>query len=203
MTDHDLPRRLRDAAEARAGQPVSLEQLLELHGSAAPATLLVLMAAPCVLPVPGVGNVLGAALLLLALGLWRRQVVQLPARVAALQLPPRWSAPVLRLLARLHEWAARASRQRLSALAQPGARGWLAPKVAAMGAVIFLPLPLGNVLPALALVLVGLGMAGRDGLVVLLGLLAGAAGMAYAALFAVAAWTWGFEPAWQAVVGWL
>lgn len=203
MMQDDLPSRLRAAARDCDGQPLSLERLLDLHGQAAPGTLLVLLAAPCVLPVPGVGNVLGAALLLLALGLWRRQTVQLPPQVAGLCLPGSWSARVLRFLATLHELAARLLRQRWQALAQPAARGWLAPKVATMGAVISLPLPLGNLLPALALVLLGLGLARRDGLAVLLALAVGAAGLAYAAAFGAAAWAWGVEPAWQAVTGWL
>ena len=64
---HDtLSHRLRAAAARLGGEPVKLTELAELYGSAAQGTLLVLLATPCLLPVPGVGNVMGAALIALA-----------------------------------------------------------------------------------------------------------------------------------------
>jgi len=44
-----------------------LSHLAAVHGPAAQGTLLVLLAAPCLLPMPGVGSVLGIGLALLAL----------------------------------------------------------------------------------------------------------------------------------------
>jgi hypothetical protein len=48
-----------------------------------------------------------------------------------------------------------------------------------MGLVIFVPLPLGNVLPSLSLVLLSLGWMFRDGLALLLSTATGLAGVAY------------------------
>jgi hypothetical protein len=48
-----------------------------------------------------------------------------------------------------------------------------------MGLVIFVPLPLGNVLPSLSLVLLSLGWMFRDGLALVLSAAAGLAGVAY------------------------
>lgn len=56
-----LHERLRDAAAALDGERVALSTLADLHGPAAQGTLLVLLAAPCMLPMPGVGGVLGWA----------------------------------------------------------------------------------------------------------------------------------------------
>ena len=49
-----------------------------------------------------------------------------------------------------------------------------------MAALIFIPLPLGNVLPAISLVLLSLGWMFRDGLALLLAGIAGVAATAYA-----------------------
>jgi hypothetical protein len=193
MTD-TLHQRLRNAADALTGEPVALSHLADVHGGAARGTLLVLLSAPCVLPVPGVGNVLGIGLLLLALAMWRGQAShQLPGRVAGWQMPSHWAQRVLGLLARFYDLASRWSRERLPQLVD-GHQPWLAPKVGLMGALIFLPIPFGNVLPALALSLLGLGLVFRDGLAVLLSLLAGGAAVAYTAGLGVLAWQWGLGP---------
>jgi hypothetical protein len=67
--------------------------------------------------------------------------------------------------------------------------GWLCAKVAVMGLIIFLPLPLGNVLPALALLLLGAGLALRDGLAVGLSLLVAALALVYTAAIGLTAWS--------------
>lgn len=193
MNDH-LHQRLRDAADALTGEPVALSHLADVHGSAARGTLLVLLSAPCVLPVPGVGNVLGLGLVLMALAMWRGQAShELPSRVAGWQMPSHWAQRVLGLLARFYSLAGRWSRERWLHLVD-GPQGWLAPKVGLMGALIFLPIPFGNVLPALALSLLGLGLVFRDGLAVLAGMVAGGAAVAYTAGLGMLAWHWGLVP---------
>jgi hypothetical protein len=52
-----------------------------------------------------------------------------------------------------------------------------------MAAVIFIPLPFGNVLPAISLVLLSLGWMFRDGLALLLACVAGAGAMVYMVSF--------------------
>jgi hypothetical protein len=186
--------RLRAAAAGLNGEPVALSHLAEVHGSAARGTLLVLLSVPCVLPVPGVGNVLGLGLMLMALAMGRGQASQqLPGRVAGWQMPAHWARRVLGLLARFYALAGRWLRARWLGLVD-GPQAWLAPKVGLMGALIFLPIPFGNVLPALALSLLGLGLVFRDGLAVLLALLAGCAAVAYTAGLAMLAWHWGVGP---------
>ncbi len=170
----DLHERLRAAADHLA-QPegdaqVRLDHIAQAHGPAAQGTLLVLMALPCMLPIPGVGTVLGSGLLLMALWLLRPQVpLALPARVARFELSNQAAQRVLRHLARLYDLAGRHARERWTGLATHRLhRWWQVPKVMLMAAIIILPLPLGNVLPAIAVALLGLGLAFRDGWAVLL-----------------------------------
>lgn len=190
-----IAQRLRDASAGLSQPRVSLSHLADLHGPGAQGTLLMLLAAPCLLPVPGVGTVLGLGIATLALALWRGQAAcALPQRVGELQLSLNGARRVLALLAGVYERASRLARHRLPHLAHVAPRSWLAAKVGSMALLIVLPIPFGNVLPALALMLLGLGLVFRDGLAVLL-----AAGMAAAALMftaglGVAAWWWGLQP---------
>lgn len=59
-----------------------------------------------------------------------------------------------------------------------------------MGLVIFVLLPLVNVLPSLSLVLLSLGWMFRDGLALVLSAATGLAGLAYGLAMAHLAWVW-------------
>jgi hypothetical protein len=66
--------------------------------------------------------------------------------------------------------------------------------------VIFLPIPFGNVLPALAVSVLGLGVAHRDGAAVLLSAALALASVAYpiALVAGVGLWLWAPLQAWLA-----
>ena len=189
-----IVQRLRDAAAALPAERVSLQALAQAHGPAAHGTLLLLMAAPCLLPVPGVGTVLGLGMAALAAAMWQgHSAACLPRRVAELELSRHRAQRVLGLLASAYAMAGRYARARLSHLASAGRRSWTAAAVGLMAVIVVLPIPFGNVLPALAMMLIGLGLVFRDGVAVVLGL-----AMAGLALFVTAglvlmAWVWGSE----------
>jgi hypothetical protein len=190
-----LHQRLRDAAAALNGERVALAQLADLHGPATQGTLLVLLAAPCMLPMPGVGSVLGLGLALMALAMWRgHDAARLPQRVARVEMSTPWARRVLELLARFYDLAGRLSRTRLSRLTESRARSWIAVKTGLMAVLIILPIPFGNVLPALALMLLGLGLVFRDGVAVLLSAALAGGALLYTAGLGVAAWLWGLAP---------
>ena len=180
-----------DALQALPGTaPVPLGHIAEAHGPAAQGSLLVLMALPCLLPIPGVGTVLGTGLVLMAWLLWWPQrPLTLPRRVAGFQLSNRAAQGVLRQLARLYTLADRHMRERWAPLATHRLhRAWQVPKVVAMAGIIILPLPLGNVLPAIAVALLGLGLAFRDGLAVLLSTVFAGLSVAYVAALGLGVW---------------
>lgn len=183
-----LPTRLRQAASSLNDERVSLQQLADAHGSAALGSWLILLALPCVLPVAGVGTVLGFGLLALAAALWRgQQQPQLPARVSGLALKREQASKLLHRLADFYAFSGRWARQR--------APGWLrterglAAKLGVMAVLIILPMPLGNILPALSVSLLGLALAFRDGLAALLAWVAALLAAAYAAALALGAAT--------------
>lgn len=166
---------------------VTLGWVAAQGGGVLPGLLIVLTAVPSLLPLPGVGNVTGGALVALAISIWRGQKpLDLPERIRAWKLSAGHAGRLLRMLAWLHDAGCRHLKPRAPAWVSARAWAWAAWPVAAMGVVIFLPIPLGNVFGAVALVLLGLGHSVEDGLAVGLGWLLSALTLVY-----TAALTWG------------
>ena len=191
---HTQAERLRAAATALQDQPLSLQQLFRLHGSAGPGALLVVLAVPCLLPVPGAGMLLSMGMVMVAWMIWRYYPrLVMPRKVGRLQLSPSMARRALNTLAWLYEKASRVMRTRQRWWLQPGHRVWLAPFVAAMALIIFLPIPFGNVVPAAALLLIGLGLVFEDGLAMLSGVVLGVALLVVLAALAGGAAHWAPE----------
>ena len=184
--------RLRLAAAILPAGRVSLQALLEAHGSATHGTLLVLFAIPCLLPVPGVDIVLGIGVAALAGQMFSGpRDVRLPARVAAFELPRQIAQRVLEYLATFYAIGGRWTRARLGQFTDGTYRWLVATTAALMGALLVLPIPLGDFLPALALILLGLGLVSRDGAAVLFALAAAVVAVLFDLAVVLAAWYWG------------
>jgi hypothetical protein len=189
-----IVQRLRETAAALPAGRVSMQALAQAHGPAAHGTLLLPMAVPCLLPVPDVGTVLALGMAALAAAMWRgHSAACLPRRVAELELSRHWAQRVLGMLASAYSIAGRYARARLSHLASADKRSWTAAAIGLMSVIVVLPIPFGNLLPALAMMLIGLGLVFRDGVAVVLGLaMAGLALLVTVGLMLMA-WVWGSE----------
>ena len=176
-----IAERLRAAAADLPDAPVTMAGLLQAHGPAAQGSLLLLLAVPCMLPLPGTGTVFGLGLLAFAWALWRgRREALLPDRVARLELSCASARKVLDTLAWLYARAGGLARARWAGVLHGASERVVAACVAAMAVVagmavamavvLVLPIPLGNLLPAVALMVLGVGLVFRDGLAVLAGL---------------------------------
>ena len=189
-----IVQRLRETAAALSEERVSMETLAQAHGTAAHGTLLLLMAGPCLLPVPGVGTVLGFGMAALAAAMWQgHPSACLPRRVAELELSRHWAQRVLGMLASAYAMAGRFARARLSHLASAGRRSWTAAAIGVMAFIVVLPIPFGNLLPALAMMLIGLGLIFRDGIAVVLGLVTAGLALFVTAGLMLMAWISGSE----------
>lgn len=195
-----IAQRLRQAAgEGASTLRLSLRELLLLHGESSGAVLLLVLALLCTLPLAGAGTVLSLGLFALAWAWLRgRDTLDLPDRLAGLQLNATWSRRCLHSLAWTYERAERWMCPRWTALSHARTRFWWALWIALMAAVIFLPLPLGNLLPGTSLMLLSLGWLFRDGLALLLSAATGVAGLGYAISMGHLAFA-----AWQHVGTWL
>ena len=148
---------------------MTVRELIHVLGERATALLVVILALPFCAPVsiPGLSIPFGAVILLLAAGYAAGRPPWLPARLLAVELPPRFFRAVLEATSRLLGWIERRMRPRW--LWVTAGRGLLRMHALAvcLGAFLLL-MPLGgipftNTLPALVVVFGTLGMLERDG----------------------------------------
>lgn len=166
-------KRLRGAAQAMQADVISLRQLIELQGHSALGGLMTLLAIPCLIPSLGIGWVISLGLFAIGLVMLRGGgTVRLPRRLADLTLSRANAQRLLGGLAKVYGMAEGRARPRLQALTGLTARRWLSAKVLLMALIIFLPIPAGNTLPAISLVLLGPALVFRDGVLVIASLAA-------------------------------
>ncbi|SCX05514.1 exopolysaccharide biosynthesis protein [Agrobacterium rosae] len=155
-------------------EKVTLAGLLDKLGDKAIAFILLVFAIPAIIPTPGIpaGMIFGTALAILSLQIiFGSRTLRLPSFLGRLSV----SRSIIELTA--EKAAPRLAK--LESLLRP--RGHVLTKslgVPAIGIVIFLmailialPIPFGNMLPGLAVLAFALGLAQRDGVAVLVGLL--------------------------------
>lgn len=155
---------------------VSVGEISDQLGSTGFGFLIILLSVPALIPVPGpFGLVFGTALALVSsqvmvgatrfwLPLWirkRRVTAQTAALVSALLI--KWLKPVERLV----------HPRRMRFMTLPAFNSLYGIPVFLLSIAIALPLPLGNLLPCIALIILALGLMARDGLATLIGLAAG------------------------------
>lgn len=163
---------------------VSIQDLLEGIRIHARATLLILFAIPNLLPgIPGTSAITGLPLVFLTLQMMLGRPIWLPGVIANRSLK---RSDLLAVLTRAAPWLARVERvlrPRLSSLTAPRSLQLWGGLGLVLSILIMLPIPLGNMLPALAILLIALGLLERDGLFVLAGLATAALGAVVLAVF--------------------
>lgn len=177
---------------------LSLNELLRLNGEGSGPVLMLLLALLSSMPVAGAGGLFSLGLLALAWAWLRgRETVTMPQRLGNITLNETWSRRSLHGLAWIYEQAERWLRPRWQACCHSRTRVWWGLWIAVMAVVIFLPLPLGNVLPSLSLILLSLGWMFRDGMAMLLSAATGVGALGYVVSFGhlltgllVKAWAW-------------
>lgn len=168
------------AADLTEDRP-AVGALLERLGQGGTGVVLLVLSLPAIVPTPGlpVGMVFGTALVLVALQMMvGRDPVVLPGSIRRATLPrPLVSAAAGWLAARLRPLEALLA-ERLAVLTGPAGRRVAGLCVLLMGVAIMLPIPFGNLAPALAVVATAVALIVRDGLLMALayGAVAAAAG---------------------------
>lgn len=150
---------------------ISIGDLLAALGDRALGALLFIFAFPNVLPVPpGTSTLLGAPLIFLAAQLMFGRTPWLPAVVSKRSLLQSDFAALVRRVVPWLQRAERLLRPRLPWAALPPMEYALGAVCLLLALVLVLPIPLGNMLPALAISLMALAVLERDGLWALAGL---------------------------------
>lgn len=160
--------------------PLTVDRMLRLHGEASGAVLLLLLSMLCVTPLAGLGTLLSGVIFLIAWQ-WRRGVDPdiVPDKLADWIVPRPWSVRLLRFLSWTYRVADIWLDERWLAMSRASMLWFWAIWIGFMGFIIMLPLPLGNVLPALSLILLSLGWMFKDGIALLISILVGTASAIY------------------------
>jgi hypothetical protein len=150
---------------------LSVADLIALLSGRAIAALLLIFAAPNALPAPpGTSSILGLPLVYLSAQMMLGRRPWLPGIIANRSI---WRSDFLGLIERagpLLERAERLLKPRLPALTSPLSERLIGGLILALSIILLLPIPLGNMLPALAICILALGVLERDGLWILGGI---------------------------------
>jgi hypothetical protein len=184
------PRRLSDIVRSLdTTQNLSIAALVDSLGERAMGALMFIFAVPNIIPAPpGTSSVLGLPLVILTFQLMiGRQSLWLPEAIRRRSidagLVSRFVARALPVLSRFEKIL----KPRLGPLVISNAAERVIGFVAfGLAVILFLPIPLMNIPAAIAIALLSLGLAERDGLFVLLGYAAGVACLVFLMLISSA-----------------
>jgi hypothetical protein len=183
-------------AGAQDKERISIGDLLEALRRRALGALMFIFAVPTALPMPpGVSAIVGAPLLFLSAQLMLGMQPWLPKFITNRSLS---RVDFERVVSKVTPWLAKAEsimRPRMTFLAGRPAVYVLGFTALVMSIILFLPIPLGNMLPSVAISIMALGLLERDGVWILVGLVTAVASvvvvwgvlwaMVFAALFVV------------------
>ena len=161
------------AETARQEETITVGDILGGMGPSGLGFTILILAIPALTPIPGpFGMVFGTCLALLSLQIMAgARQVRLPAIVARRKVPPAVMSSAARIAV---PWV-----RRIETILKPGrlkpltgrlARALIGLPVFLLAVAVALPIPFGNFLPVLALILISVALAERDGLMVLIAL---------------------------------
>ncbi|PSH65407.1 MULTISPECIES: exopolysaccharide biosynthesis protein [Phyllobacterium] len=183
---------------ARAGS-ITIEEMLTVMGNSSIAFTILILSLPALAPLPGpFGMVFGSCLAIISLQITvGAEHLQLPQFVGKRRLSAATVILIVRYTAPMIARVERVLRpDRLRTLAGRKAQMMLGIPVFVLAIIIALPIPFGNVLPVLALVIIAGALLERDGLAALIGV-----GVAIVALGTTAGLIYGVMSATDLLVG--
>lgn len=149
---------------------ISVADIFAAMGDRAFGALILIFALPNVIPTPpGTSALTGAPLVFLSAQLMLGQSPWLPKIIAERSM---MRSDFASIVGRISPWLARGERMlrpRLGLFIYPPAEYLIGLLCFILSVVLILPIPLGNILPAIAICLFSFGILERDGLCVLLG----------------------------------
>ncbi len=171
---------LRRVADSLTFERISIGELVGAFGERAFGLALILFCLPNCIPVPGLGSLFGIPLLVLALQMAiGRPAPWLPASMTNRSLEATTFRRMVDLVEPRLTKVEAVLKPRLTFLFSKVADRLIGVFVALCALSIIIPLPGTNFPPAIAVILISLAVMEEDGLVLLIGLAIGIAGLAY------------------------
>lgn len=168
-----LSQLLRQLADDTTRERIAVGDLLNALGDRATGALLFIFAFPNILPVPpGTSAILGAPLVFLAAQLTFGMRPWLPGIISKRSMSRTDFHGMMRRVVPWLERAEKLLRPRISVLALPPCEYMIGLVCLLLALVLVLPIPLGNMLPALSISLLALGLLERDGYAIASGIIA-------------------------------
>ncbi|WP_206427928.1 exopolysaccharide biosynthesis protein [Rhizobium sp. CIAT894] len=156
---------MRQMAADRSRERISIGDLFQTMGDRAISALMLIFALPNAFPTPpGTSAVLGAPLVFLAVQLTFGLKPWLPRAIADRSMRREDFETIVGRIHRWLAWAERMLKPRLAIFAEPPAEYLAGLACLALSIVLVLPVPLGNILPAITISVFAFGIMGRDGL---------------------------------------
>ena len=169
-----LSQALMELATSGTSERITLRELLDSIQSQARPALLILFALPNTVPsLPGISAITGLPLVFLTLQMMLASPVWLPAFIANRSLKRADLAAVMR---RTGPWLAKIEailKPRLLFLSSALAQRLAGACCVLLSLLIMAPIPFGNSLPAVTIILIALGFLERDGYFVVAGIVTG------------------------------
>jgi hypothetical protein len=167
-------RRFSEVLEDLASRPspaISVADVLNAFGDRAFGALMLIFAAPNILPLPpGTSAVLGAPLLFVAAQLMTgRASLWMPKAICERSISRDTFSTVTSRLSPLLRRSERFLKPRLTGLLHPLSERLIGAVCLLLAIILFLPIPFGNIPPAMAISAFALGILERDGLAACLG----------------------------------
>lgn len=162
---------LNSLAADRTRDRVSIADLFDAMRDRAFGALMLIFAAPNMVPLPpGASSLFGAPIIFIAAQLMlARSSPWLPQFMAGRSMP---RSNFAAMVGRVSPWLAKVEkllRPRLSFLTRPPFEQLIAAMCLILAILVFLPIPLGNMPPALAICLFSLAILERDGIAAIVG----------------------------------
>lgn len=173
---------LAEIAADTSREAITVTEIVRILEGRARAALILLFAAPNVLPAPpGISSVLGLPLLYLTTQLMLGRMPWLPKVIGNRGLPIATFASLVDRAEPILTRAERLLRPRWSPVVSGTGERLLGLMCLALALVLTLPVPLGNMLPAFAICIIALGVLERDGLWASVGVAVGIGALALSA----------------------
>ncbi|WP_222032193.1 exopolysaccharide biosynthesis protein [Rhizobium leguminosarum] len=161
---------MRQMAADQSRERISIGDLFDTMGDRAISALMLIFALPNAFPTPpGTSAVLGAPLVFLAAQLTFGLKPWLPKVIADRSMRREDFETIVGRIHRWLAWAERMLKPRLAIFAEPPAEYLAGAACLLLSIVLLLPVPLGNILPAVTISVFAFGILGRDGLFALIG----------------------------------